>query len=149
MTYKRTKTPPAVSGPNSDARPFHLLISHTKPGTANGKAQAKDKTMSKQATLFSLKGAPSKATTAVEVDLPQEVDLEDAPVVPLAALVSTGVEINETSATEPELEETQLEETQVEETPQIPIEEPAAMEDDDEPLEWEESDREDEPVKDA
>lgn len=120
--------------------------------TTKGKPQPKDKTASKQATLFSLKGAPSKATTALEVDLPQEIDLGEAPIVTLDA------EANESPVPEPapepalepapkpDLEETQLEETQVEETPQGTTEEPAAMEDDDEPIEWEESDREEVPA---
>jgi hypothetical protein len=120
------------------------LICSPKQETTKSKPQAKDKTASKQATLFSLKGAPSKATTALEVDLPQEIDLlEEAPIVTL------DTETNESPAPdpvapEPDLEETQLEETQVEETPQVTTDEPPAMEDDDEPIEWEESDREEE-----
>lgn len=124
-----------------------MLISPAESETAKDKAQAKDKTTSKQATLFSLKGAPSKATTALEVDLPNEVDLADAPVVPLDAVFSADADSDELLASEPNPEETQLEETQVqEETPQVTTEEPATMEDDDEPLEWEESDREGDPV---
>jgi hypothetical protein len=111
--------------------------------TTKGKPPAKDKTASKQATLFSLKGAPSKATTALEVDLPQEIDLlEEAPIVTLDA--ETNDSPAPEPAPEPDLEEIQLEETQVEETPQVTTDEPAAMEDDDEPIEWEESDREEE-----
>jgi hypothetical protein len=93
--------------------------------TTKGKPQAKDKTASKQATLFSLKGAPSKAPI---VTLDAETNDSPAP----------------EPAPEPDLEEIQLEETQVEETPQVTTDEPAAMEDDDEPIEWEESDREEE-----
>lgn len=80
------------------------------------------------------------------MDLPKEteIDLEEAPVVPADAVVSLDVELDETPVPEPDLEETQLEETQVKETPQATTEEPVAM-DDDEPLEWEESDREEEP----
>lgn len=123
-----------------------MLISPAELESAKGKAQAKDKTTSKQATLFSLKGAPSKATTALEVDFPKEVDLKEAPVVPLNAVVSTDADFNKSPAPESDTEQTQLEETQVEATPLVTTEEPAAMEDDDEPLEWEESDREGDPV---
>jgi hypothetical protein len=89
--------------------------------------------------LFSLKGAPSKESLVdVESDKSKKSNSE----------TPTIEAVDERSNNEPaqldppmdeDLEETQLEEAQVEETPQIISEEPAAM-DDEEPLEWEESD---------
>jgi hypothetical protein len=113
--------------------------------TAKGKAQPKDRTASKQATLFSLKGAPSKESIELEAHNPKKANSGNTP-------IETAEEADEEQSNdEPvspapqmdeDLEETQLEETQVLETPQPLTEEPAAMDDDEEPLEWEESDRE-------
>lgn len=109
--------------------------------TAKGKAQAKDRTTSKQATLFSLKGAPSKDSIDLASGHSKKTNSENTPV---EAVVDQSDEQAQLAASEPDedLEETQLDETQIEETPQPITEEPAAMEDDEEPLEWEESDRE-------
>ncbi|KAJ9094364.1 hypothetical protein QFC19_007972 [Naganishia cerealis] len=113
------------------------------PGTAKGKQQnklGKDKTATKQATLFSLKSAPSKESLVADpkITVPEtspEENIEEDQSHP-----------QDFQPVEEDLEETQMDETQIDETPQPITEEPEAMEDDEEPLEWEESDREEEEV---
>lgn len=94
-----------------------------------------------------MKGAPSKESIQLETAPPKKADSENAPI-ETAEAADVVDQSNDEELAQPappiddDLEETQLEETQIEETPQPVTEEPAAMEDDEEPLEWEESDRE-------
>lgn len=134
--------------------PFRTCNTEAAIGKQHKQPSNKDKTTTKQATLFSLKGAPSKeividkskpsavATVPEEVLQPDQSEVHD-----LEAEESQA----ELPLPEEDLEETQIdetpqpitEETQIDETPQPLTEEPEAMDDDEEPLEWEESDKED------
>ncbi|KAJ9120184.1 hypothetical protein QFC22_003083 [Naganishia vaughanmartiniae] len=109
------------------------------------KQPSKDKTTTKQATLFSLKGAPSNEAV---IDRSKPPAPETAHEEVLGNKQSEVLDLEaedlqeEQLQSEEDLEETQIEETQIDETPQPVTEEPEPMEDDEEPLEWEESDAE-------